>query len=66
MVNIIKEEKIMDKKSARLRIPKEDDNYRKLQIWVDKELFIQFKTLCISEGITMKDKMTGLITSSLS
>ena len=56
----------MDKKSARLRIPKEDENYRKLQIWVDKELFIQFKTLCISEGITMKDKMTGLITSSLS
>ena len=53
----------MDKKSQRLRIKNGDTHT--LQIPLDRELFTQFKIQCIKDGLTIKDKITSMIESSL-
>ena len=53
----------MDKNAQRLRIRNGD--LHSLQIPLDKELFTKFKIQCIRDGITIKDKITKMIKSSL-
>ena len=54
----------MDKKAERLRFY--DDSIHLFQLPIKKELFTKFKSQCVLDGVTMKDKVTGMIESSLS
>ena len=54
----------MDKKAERLRFY--DDSMHLFQLPIKKELFTKFKAQCVLDGTTMKDKLTGMIESSLS
>ena len=54
----------MDKKAERLRY-KYDDGIQFYQLPIDRDLFTKFKTQCVKDGVTMKDKMTDMIKSSL-
>ena len=53
----------MDKKAQRLR--QEDSEIHSLQMYIDRKLFTKFKIQCIRDGITIKDKITKMIESSL-
>ena len=53
----------MDKKAERLRFY--DDSIHIFQLPIDKELFIKFKAQCVKDSVTMKDKVTKMIKSSL-
>ena len=55
----------MDKKAERLRYPQYDESVHLFQLRIDKKLFIKFKTQCVKDGVTMRDKMTEMIESSL-
>ena len=55
----------MDKKAERLRYPQYDESVHLFQLPIDKKLFIKFKTQCVKDSVTMKDKMTEMIESSL-
>ena len=55
----------MDKKAERLRYPQYDESVHLFQLPIDKKLFIKFKTQCVKDGVTMRDKMTEMIESSL-
>ena len=55
----------MDKKAGRLRYPQYDESVHIFQLPIDKKLFIKFKTQCVKDSVTMKDKMTEMIESSL-
>ena len=55
----------MDKKAERLRYPQYDESVHIFQLPIDKKLFIKFKTQCVKDGLTMRDKMTEMIESSL-
>jgi hypothetical protein len=55
----------MDKKVERLRYPQYDESVHLFQLPIDKKLFIKFKTQCVKDGVTMRDKMTDMIKSSL-
>ena len=61
-MNYLKEKK-MDKKAARLRFY--DDRIHLFQLPIEKELFTKFKAQCVLDGVTMKDKVTDMIESSL-
>ena len=63
LMNYLKEKK-MDKKAARLRFY--DDSIHLFQLPIKKELFTKFKAQCVLDGVTMKDKVTEMIESSLS
>ena len=54
----------MDKKAARLRFY--DDSIHLFQLPIKKEIFTKFKAQCVLDGVTMKDKVTDMIKSSLS
>ena len=54
----------MDKKAERLRY-KYDDSIQFYQLPIDRDLFTKFKAQCVKDGVTMKDKMTDMIESSL-
>ena len=62
LMNYLKEKK-MDKKAARLRFY--DDSIHLFQLPIKKELFTKFKAQCVLDGVTMKDKVTDMIESSL-
>ena len=62
LLNYLKEKK-MDKKAARLRFY--DDSIHLFQLPIKKELFTKFKAQCVLDGVTMKDKVTDMIESSL-
>ena len=53
----------MDKKAERLRFY--DDSVHIFQLPINKDLFTRFKAQCVQDGVTMKDKMTNMIESSL-
>jgi len=53
----------MDKKAERLRFY--DDSIHLFQLPIKKELFTKFKAQCVLNGVTMKDKVTEMIESSL-
>ena len=53
----------MDKKAERLRFY--DDSIHIFQLPIAKDLFTKFKAQCVKDGVTMKDKMTDMIRSSL-
>ena len=55
----------MDKKAERLRYPQYDGSVHLFQLPIDKKFFIKFKTQCVKDGVTMRDKMTEMIESSL-
>ena len=56
----------MDKKAARLRgYPRYDEGVHIFQLPIDKELFTKFKAQCVEDGLTMRDKITEMIESSL-
>ena len=55
----------MDKKAERLRYPQYDESVHIFQLPIDKKLFIKFKAQCVKDSVTMKDKMTEMIESSL-
>ena len=55
---------MMDKKAERLRY-KYDDGIQFYQLPIDRDLFTKFKVQCVKDGVTMKDKMTSMIESSL-
>ena len=55
----------MDKKAERLRYPQYDESVHLFQLPIDKKLFIKFKAQCVKDGVTMRDKMTDMIKSSL-
>ena len=54
----------MDKKAERLRY-KYEDSIQFYQLPIDRDLFTKFKAQCVKDGVTMKDKMTDMIKSSL-
>ena len=54
----------MDKKAERLRY-KYDDGIQFYQFPIDRDLFTKFKVQCGKDGVTMKDKLTEMIESSL-
>ena len=54
----------MDKKAERLRY-KYEDSIQFYQLPIDRDLFTKFKAQCVKDGVTMKDKMTDMIESSL-
>jgi hypothetical protein len=54
----------MDKKAERLRY-KYDDSIQFYNLPIDKELFTKFKAQCVLDGVTIKDKVTEMIESSL-
>mgnify|MGYP003661569723 FL=1 len=54
----------MDKKAERLRY-KYDDSIQFYQLPIDRALFIKFKAQCVKDGVTIKDKVTDMIKSSL-
>ena len=51
--------------AERLRYPQYDESVHLFQLPIDKKLFIKFKTQCVKDGVTMRDKMTEMIESSL-
>ena len=53
----------MEKKAERLRFY--DDSIHIFQLPIDRDLFTKFKAQCVKDGVTMKDKMTDMIESSL-
>jgi len=55
----------MDKKAKRLRYPQYDSTIHIFMLPIDKGLFIKFKAQCVIDGLTMRDKMTEMIESSL-
>ena len=55
----------MDKKAARLRYPQYDESVHIFQLPIDKKLFTKFKAQCVEDGLTMRDKITEMIESSL-
>ena len=55
----------MDKKAERLRYPQYDESVHIFQLPIDKKLFIKFKAQCVKDSVTMRDKMTEMIESSL-
>ena len=55
----------MDKKAERLRYPQYDESVHLFQLPIDKKLFIKFKAQCVKDSVTMRDKMTEMIESSL-
>jgi len=55
----------MDKKAQRLRYPQYDESVHIFMLPIDKEIFTKFKAQCVKDGVTMKDKMTDMIKSSL-
>ena len=55
---------MMDKKAERLRNNNDSENHV-LQVDVNKQLFTKFKIQCIKDGLTIKDKITEMIESSL-
>ena len=54
---------MMDKKAERLRFY--DDSIHIFQLPIAKDLFTKFKAQCVKDGVTMKDKLTEMIESSL-
>ena len=54
----------MDKKAERLRY-KYEDSIQFYQLPIDRDLFTKFKAQCVKDGVTMRDKMTEMIESSL-
>ena len=63
----------MDKKEKGLEAPRKssnlgfyDDSMHLFQVAIKKELFNKFKAQCALDRVTMKDKLTGWIESSLS
>ena len=54
----------MDKKAERLRY-QYDDSIQFYQLPIDRKLFTKFKAQCIKDGMTIKDKITKMIESSL-
>ena len=55
----------MDKKAERLRYPQYDESVHLFQLPIDTKLFTKFKAQCVKDGVTMRDKMTEMIESSL-
>ena len=55
----------MDKKAERLRYPQYDESVLIFMLPIDKELFTKFKAQCVKDGVTMRDKMTDMVKSSL-
>jgi len=53
----------MDKKAKRLRFY--DDSFHIFQLPIAKDLFIKFKAQCVIDGVTMKEKLTSMVESSL-
>ena len=53
----------MDKKSERLRFY--DKSIHIFQLPINKKLFIKFKAQCIKDEMTVKDKLTKMIESSI-
>ena len=54
----------MDKKAERLRY-QYDEGIQFYQLPIDRGLFTKFKAQCVKDGVTIKDKMTDIIVSSL-
>ena len=54
----------MEKKAERLRY-KYEDSIQFYQLPIDRDLFTKFKAQCVKDGVTIKDKMTDMIESSL-
>ena len=54
----------MEKKAERLRY-QYDDSIQFYQLPIDRKLFTKFKAQCIKDGLTIKDKITEMIRSSL-
>ena len=54
----------MDKKAERLRY-QYDEGIQFYQLTIDRGLFTKFKAQCVKDGVTMKDKLTEMIESSL-
>ena len=57
----------MDKKASRLRgYPRYNDETHLYQLPINKVLFKRFRTQCIEEEVTVRDKLINLVESSLS
>ena len=54
----------MDKKAERLRY-QYDEGIQFYQLPIDRGLFTKFKAQGVKDGVTMKDKLTEMIESSL-
>jgi hypothetical protein len=56
----------MDKMAARLRgFPREGDDIHIFNLYIDNEMFKNFKTQCVIEGVTVREKLIELVESSL-
>ena len=65
LMNYLKEKK-MDKMAARLRgFPREGDDIHIFNLYIDNEMFKNFKTQCVIEGVTVREKLIELVESSL-
>ena len=57
----------MDKKASRLRgFPREGDDMHVFNLYINNELFVNFKAQCVTENITVREKLIDLVKSSLS
>jgi len=57
----------MDKKASRLRgFPREGSDIHIFNLYIDNDMFKNFKTQCVIEGVTVREKLIALVESSLS
>ena len=58
----------MDKKVEKPRElpPRDSDGVHVFNLYIDDELFTNFRAQCILENMTVREKLTGWIKSSLS
>ena len=56
----------MDKKAGRLRgFPRDGDEFHVFNLYLNKEVFIKFKSQCVVDGVTVREKLINMIESSL-
>ena len=56
----------MDKKAGRLRgFPRDGDEFHVFNLYLDKEVFRNFKAQCVVDGVTVREKLINMIESSL-
>ena len=57
----------MDKKAERLRglPPRDDESVHIFNLYIDNELFTNFRAQCILEKMTVREKIIALVESSL-
>jgi len=56
----------MDKKAERLRgFARDGDEFHVFNLYLNKEVFRKFKSQCVVDGVTVREKLINMIKSSL-